>query len=104
MNGVELLDLIIENNKKILSLYCDKSHEYGQVNDRLAMFKYHWLSSKDYNPKLALWQFLEKHLNSIYEYCNDIAKFDYNKLEEKVNDAILYLILLLALKIEEIEV
>lgn len=83
--------------KEILGI---KADEYVLNNaDRLKAFKPDWYNEN--NPKKILWGMLSKHLISIHDMCEkEYGEFDLNSFEkwnEKIIDAINYLILLRAL-------
>lgn len=90
----------LKNCKNILTL---KSGTYAPMSDRLLCFK-KAAAMMQSTPKLALWGMLIKHLVSISDMITSDKEFDIDIWNEKITDAMNYLILLKALVIEEKEI
>lgn len=72
-----------------------KAREYATDNDRLSNFKKAAVLTGG-TPEQALWGFLAKHLISLTEMVSDEEDHSIPMWEEKIGDAINYLILLRA--------
>lgn len=87
------------------ALLCSKQKEYSSNKDRLSGFKIEWLEDRNMPPAVLL-GFLLKHFNSINtmiteQYIDFDIKFKFEKWQEKCYDIINYMVLLLALIIED---
>lgn len=83
-------------NKQIL-IYLktlkDKGKEYGDTEDRLAHFK-KAAALMGTSPEQALMGMLTKHIVSISEMAMSSKTYDIEKWDEKIGDAVNYLLLL----------
>ena len=90
--------------KVCFNLMCGtKNKEYSRNNDKLHNFK---CAGRllDTTPEFALLGMFSKHMVSIIDIVDDIPDLpDYSLLEEKITDAINYLVLLEALVKERID-
>lgn len=92
---------VMERFDKCISLLDTKQTEYsGEAPDRLQVFKTA-AALQNINPKAALAGMLAKHIVSIYDMCFDKKTYTPEKWDEKINDAINYLLLLGAIVEEE---
>lgn len=84
----------------IKDVLCIKAEEYALHSDRLEAFKRagQMLNTDAANGLLGM---LNKHIVSIYEMVQSGAIFPVERWHEKIVDAINYLILLFAIKVEE---
>lgn len=94
----KMLDKRISEIKIVLG---DKAKEYAQNNDRLHNFKVAAQVDNE-SPEKALWGMFKKHLVSIIDLKNGDLKPTEKIINEKIGDAINYLILLEALLKEKI--
>ena len=98
----------VEVTNSTLGRCCDllliKAMEYNQdQEDRLAAFKQAAAFERT-TPQRALMGMLSKHLISVQNMCDlDILAYPEDKWEEKIGDAINYLLLLRGLVREEYE-
>lgn len=79
-----------------------KAREYASGDDRLHNFKVS-AGFTQTTPKEALWGFLTKHLVSLSDMVVSDEVYSQDTWDEKITDAINYLILLRALEVEEDE-
>ena len=95
----EVLSYVVSHINSSLSA---KAEEYATDNDRLRNFKIA-ASLTENTPKQAAWGMLVKHLVSISDMIqNDQTKtYTPEMWDEKIGDAINYLILIRALEFEE---
>lgn len=84
----------------VKDVMCVKAAEYALNNDRLEAFK-RGAQFMNTDPGTALLGMLNKHLVSIFTMTQHGGKFPTDRWHEKVVDAINYLILLFAIKVEE---
>ena len=100
MNNKDFENIVNTQLDICKNILCDKSKEYDFGKDRLRSFK---VASKllNNNPKEALLGYLTKHIISIYDMVPESKNFTYDKFEEKITDAINYLLLLKGLLYEE---
>lgn len=97
-------EIIEERVKKIKNTLDIKGKEYANTEDRLHNFKQAALFMGTI-PEKSLWGFNAKHIISIQDMLNDLSSGIINpveKWEEKIGDAINYMILLEALIKERI--
>lgn len=103
MRTPQFVALLQETHRKLLDLTASKGAEYAGDRDQLANFKRLGLAL-DTIPEKALWVYLTKHLDSLSTYIKDIGNGTEREYSEpitgRVDDAILYLMLLKALIIE----
>lgn len=101
-------DKFVEITNTTLGRCCDllltKGIEYNSdQDDRLAAFKQAGALERT-TPQRALFGMLAKHLVSVQNMCDhSISDYPARKWEEKIGDAINYLILLQALVAEDYE-
>ena len=86
----------------IKDVLCVKAAEYALNTDRLEAFK-RGAQFLNTNPGDALLGMLNKHMVSIYTMVQNNGKFSIERWHEKIVDAINYLILLFAIKAEEMK-
>lgn len=104
MKTEQMLAIIEGTLQSILSLSESKGREYtDEHRDRLSNFK-DGAADLGMQPEQILWVYASKHLASIKTHIRDIATGNDRKLSEpidgRIDDAILYLILLKCLLIE----
>ena len=95
----QLLETRIIDMRQVLS---DKSNDYARNDDRLHNFK-RAAALKQETPEKALIGFWVKHVTSILDMVDDLDRkvnAPIKKWQEKIDDAINYLILLEALIVE----
>lgn len=91
-----VFDRQIEQSEEVL---LRKSREYADDTDRLHNFKVA-AGMVQGTPKQALWGFLAKHLTSLSDMVRSDDFYPTGVWDEKIGDAINYLILLRALEFE----
>lgn len=84
----------------VKTLLCSKSKEYDFGQDRFHSFKVGG-NLQGISQEKCLLGYLTKHIISIYDMCNEIENFSYEKFQEKVTDYINYGLLLLGMIAEE---
>ena len=103
MRTPQFIALLQETHTKMLALTASKGAEYAGDHDQLANFKRLGLEM-DETPEKALWHLLKKHTDSLRTYIMDMEKGVTRNYSEpitgRVDDAILYLVLLKALIVE----
>lgn len=87
--------VIVDQLSKTEALLVSKGKEYAPAADRLAAFK-HAADLQQTTPEVALGGMLAKHIVSIYQMIPDAYLYTSEKWDEKINDAINYLLLLKA--------
>jgi hypothetical protein len=101
MNGDEFNDVVVRRCERIKTILTRKAAEYASETDRLHNFK---AAGKllDTTPEQALLGFLMKHLVSIFDMVHDlpVQQKPLALWDEKIGDAINYLILLEGLAVE----
>ncbi len=100
MNGIEFEELLATTCNTLFDLTRTKGVEYANDADQLANFK-RLAQQLDLHPTAVLFVYLQKHLDSIANYVR-LAQHDgsYTSSEPisgRIDDAILYLVLLKAL-------
>jgi len=89
--------LVILNSTldKIKSLFDSKNNEYAETKDVFANFKKaaSGISFHKYPDKVA-WEYLTKHLQSIKDIIESRGTNANQDIDEKIDDAIMYLILI----------
>lgn len=86
---------------RCLELLFKKGIEYdSNSDDRLYSFK-RGAVAMDSTPKQVLIGYMNKHIMSIYDMCFDGFRHPIEKWDEKITDAINYLLLLRAMVEEE---
>lgn len=100
MNSVEFNKIVKTITGDVKDVMCVKAQEYALNTDRLEAFK-RGAKFMDSDPGVALLGMLNKHLVSIFTMTQHGGKFPTDRWHEKIVDAINYLILLFAIKVEE---
>jgi hypothetical protein len=103
MNKIEFKKLIRDQFKRIEELTASKGEEYSQSSDQLANFRRQsW--ELDLPAEKVLLVYLNKHLDSIRAYAThpDSATMS-EPIDGRIDDAILYLLLLKAMVVERRE-
>ena len=93
-------EIIQQQLRKTAELFTVKGNEYAPDVDRLAAFKQAADLQQCTVPE-ALGGMLAKHIVSIYQMLHDASLYTDEKWDEKINDAINYLLLLKACIAEE---
>ena len=100
MNGSEFKELLVSTHERLLSLTDSKGIEYAHDADQLANFK-RLGSQLQLHPTAILLVYLQKHLDAITAFVAATTKgqrpIESEPIEGRIDDAILYLILLKAL-------
>lgn len=98
---IERFNEIIQRQlRKTADLLTVKGNEYAPDVDRLAAFK-QAADLQQISVPEALGGMLAKHVVSIYQMLHDASLYTDEKWDEKINDAINYLLLLKACIAEE---
>lgn len=100
MNITRFNDIVAKQLSKTADLLTQKGNEYAPDVDRLAAFKQAAALQQCTVPE-ALGGMLAKHIVSIYQMLPDAYLYTSEKWDEKINDAINYLLLLKACIAEE---
>lgn len=87
--------IIAEQLSKTADLLCEKGHEYAPYEDRLDAFR-QAAELQHCTMPVALGGMMAKHIVSIYQMIPDADCYTSEKWDEKINDAINYLLLLKA--------
>ena len=93
-------EIIQQQLRKTADLLTVKGNEYAPDIDRLAAFK-QAADLQQISVPEALGGMLAKHVVSIYQMLHDASLYTDEKWDEKINDAINYLLLLKACIAEE---
>jgi len=102
MNNEQFNQVVEDRISKIRAILVKKAVEYASDTDRLHNFKVAaQISSKPCTPEQALLGMWRKHLVSVIDIIESGVKPSVELRDEKIGDAINYLILLEALLIEE---
>lgn len=97
----EEFNVIVEKRlESIKRILITKSKEYAISEDRLYNFR-RGAKFTNKTPYETLWGYLTKHLVSIHDMVEGKRSYTPEAVEEKIGDAINYLILLEALLLEE---
>lgn len=100
MRKTEFQQLLIKQHETLLSLTASKGEEYANDDkDQLANFK-RQAAELGITQQQVLRVFLTKHLDAITYYCRT-GKVLSEEVIGRIDDAVLYLILLKAMRIEE---
>lgn len=100
MNSNRFNTVVKEQFNMCESILCFKADEYATDDDRLHNFKCAGgYQNKD--PKDALLGMMTKHLVSISDMCQDGKPHSLDLWNEKITDAINYMLLLKGLVVEE---
>jgi len=89
--AIEFLDSIKERLTK-------KREEYASNNNVFRNFENAKGFFKEGTEKLALWNYVVKHLVSIKDYCENNQELNKEQLEEKTGDIIAYMTILNIMK------
>ena len=88
--------IVEEQINKIRSVLVKKADEYNLEEDRLGFFKRAAAFAQE-TPEQALYGFLLKHLQSITDMVQSGKEYSKELWQEKITDAMNYLVLLLGL-------
>lgn len=88
--------IVEEQINKIRSVLVKKADEYNLEEDRLGFFKRSAAFAQE-TPEQALYGFLLKHLQSITDMVQSGKEYSKELWQEKITDAMNYLVLLLGL-------
>lgn len=100
MNTTEFNAVVNDQLTLCASLLIDKGNEYANDVDRLQHFKKAGAFMST-TPKAALLGMAAKHFVSVSDMCLSTEQFAIAKWNEKITDAINYLLLLKAIVCEE---
>ena len=100
MIAKDLNDIVCEQFDNCKSLLIKKGDEYSMDEDRLLAFK-RAAGIQGETPRQALCGMLAKHVVSIFDMSMSGQEFSVDRWNEKITDAINYLVLLKALIWEE---
>jgi hypothetical protein len=92
----DFLELLAKMEETEHGIMCTKGMEYCQGDaekDRLANF-YRLGVELNVDPKLVLWIYLKKHLDSIVCYIKQGKEYSEEKIDGRIHDARNYLVLL----------
>jgi hypothetical protein len=98
MDNNDFNKIVTESIDSIQLVLVNKAKEYASEGDRLVNFK-DGARITGLTPEMTLWAYMAKHLASIKKIIDDMNKGDLptnELLDEKIGDAINYLILLKA--------
>lgn len=93
MNQQRFGEIVEETVKKSLATLLVKQDEYNLTTDRFDTFKL-GTGITGWKPDQVLLGFLTKHLISIISMINSDQQFTKDRIDEKIGDAINYLLLL----------
>lgn len=93
MNSEKFNEVVNEQIEIVKATLIKKQGEYNLDSDRLGFFK-HNAGFLDRTPEQALWAMSSKHFISLTDMINSGKSFDEALWNEKITDAINYLILL----------
>lgn len=104
MKPVDFYRLLEHRIQKIRDTLAQKANEYA-TDDHLHNFKTNLLDdeTKRETPVEVCWGYLRKHLQSIRDIAKGIKPMSLLFINEKIGDAIVYLILMEALIVEQIQ-
>ena len=101
MNQNKFQEIVVEQMNRCKNTLIKKGIEYDcETSDRLRSFK-RGAVILNMTPKQVLTGYLNKHIISIYDMCSSDKKYPVEQWNEKITDAINYLLLLRALIEEE---
>ena len=98
MTNNDFNKIVSESIDLIQTVLVNKAREYASEGDRLANFKDGAMIT-GLTPEMTLWAYMAKHLSSIKKIIDDMGNGELpteELLNEKIGDAINYLILLKA--------
>ena len=96
MNSKDFDVLVTETFDRCQTLLCKKGEEYASAADRLHNF-YASSAISGLTAQQILWAFATKHLTSIRDGVQGVRPWTKELADEKIDDAISYLVLLKAL-------
>lgn len=99
MNTDKMYAILRDTFDNLTVLSCTKGKEYAGSDDRLANFK-RLGADLGMDPRAVLWVYLTKHLDAIRSYLRRGHVLS-EPIEGRIDDAILYLVLLKCLDIEK---
>lgn len=100
MNHKEFADVVTKELDYVWELLCSKSKEYDFGDDRFHSFKVGG-QLQGISQEKCLLGYLTKHIVSIYDMCDKVEEFSFEKFQEKITDYINYGLLLLGMIQEE---
>ena len=101
MDQNKFQETVEEQIKRCMDTLLKKGAEYdNEISDRLRSFK-RGAVILNMAPKQVLTGYLNKHIISIYDMCSSARKYPVEQWNEKIPDAINYLLLLRAIIEEE---
>lgn len=87
--------ILKETLTRLEYLFEGKNKEYANMQDVFANFKNASEGLSFHNkPEMVAWEYMVKHLQSIKDIANSDTTPDKFLVNEKINDAIMYLILM----------
>lgn len=89
--AIEFLDSIKERLTKKRGEYASNNNVFRNFDNAKGFFN-------NGTNKLALWNYLVKHLVSIKDYCENEQNLTNEQLEEKTGDIIAYMVILNSMK------
>ena len=101
MTSAKFNKVVEEQINRCKDILCVKAEEYAGNDDRLHNFKCA-AGLQNCDPKEALLGMMTKHTVSISDMCRDGKSYDMDIWNEKITDAMNYLLLLKGLVVEEI--
>lgn len=101
MDGPTFEQVVNRQYKMCAATLIDKAREYADDQDRLRNFKIA-AGLQGSTPRQALGGMLAKHLVSIFDLINEVECAPTPVWDEKLTDAMNYLLLLRALTVEEL--
>lgn len=96
MTHEERLDLITKVYHDIYKIAETKGREYSNGGDALGNFN-RVAAECGVSPEMACWVYTKKHLDAIASYIRTGQEFSTEKIDGRIYDAVLYLILLLGI-------
>ena len=99
MNSQEFNEIVKQTERLVEKTLIKKQDEYNLDKDRLSFFK-HNAQFLDKTPEEALWAMASKHFISLTDMINSKQAFAEETFDEKIVDAINYLILLKGLVLD----
>ena len=99
MNSQEFNEIVKQTERLVEKTLIKKQDEYNLDEDRLSFFK-HNAQFLGKSPEEALWAMASKHFISLTDMINSKQAFAEEIFDEKIVDAINYLILLKGLVLD----
>lgn len=100
MNRSEFIDLLNRNHEQIVEINKVKGHDYAGEDDALSNFK-ESARAVDVSPLVIWFVYFDKHMSAIRTFIREGA-VQSEPIEGRIQDAILYLYLLMGL-VEEMQ-